>query len=385
MKLFEFEAKNILRKYGIATPRGDIARDASQAELAAREIGKPVMLKAQVLISGRGKAGGIITVEDASEARKAASNLIGSKVKGAVVRNVLVEEKVDITEEFYASVAIDRQARKYVVLASTSGGIDIEQIALASPDKISRYQVDPLTGFSKNTAEAMIAQFSNMDRDDAARFSGILYTLYIIAMDCDAELVEINPLVRTASGEFIACDARIIVDDNALFRHPEFEDRDTLGGDYTPRELIARKQKLAYVDLDGDIGIIGNGAGLVMATLDLVQLFGGKPANFLDIGGGAQVEVIRRAVTLVMSKPEVRAVLLNILGGVTRCDVVAQGVIEALSESMVKKPLAVRMIGTNEEAGTRMLQQAGVHTCSSMEEAIREVLRLQAGYEYHNR
>jgi len=343
------------------------------------------MLKAQVLISGRGKAGGIVSAKDASEVNKAASNLIGSKIKGAVVRSLLVEEKLDITEEFYASVAIDRQARKYVVLASTSGGIDIEQTALASPDKISRYSVDSLTGFSKDTAEAMIAQFSNMDRDDAARFSSILDTLYTMAMDCDAELVEVNPLVRTASGEFIACDARIIVDDNALFRHPEFEDRDALGEDYTPREVEARKQKLAYVDLDGDIGIIGNGAGLVMATLDLVQLFGGKPANFLDIGGGAKVEVIKRAVALVMSKPEVRAVLLNILGGVTRCDIVAQGVIEALNESAVKKPLAVRMIGTNEEAGTRMLEQAGVHNYSNMEEAIIEVLRLWAGYEYHNR
>ena len=376
MKLFEFEAKNILRKYGIATPEGDIASNSNQAELVAREIGKPVFLKAQVTVSGRGKAGGIVSANSASEAREAASSLIGSKIKGAVVKSLLVEEKVDIAEEFYASVAIDRQARKYVVLASTSGGVDIEQVALASPDKISRYQVDPLNGFSKDTAEAMVAQFSNMDRDDAARFSSILDTLYTITMDCDAELVEINPLVRTASGEFIACDARIIVDDNALFRHPEFEDRDTLGGDYTPREVEARKQKLAYVDLDGDIGIIGNGAGLVMATLDLVQLFGGKPANFLDIGGGAQAEVIRKAVKLVMSKPEVRAVLLNILGGVTRCDIVAQGVIEALNESEERKPLAVRMIGTNEEAGTRMLQQAGVHTCSSMEEAIKEVLRL---------
>jgi succinyl-CoA synthetase beta subunit len=376
MKLFEFEAKNILRKYGIATPEGGIATNSNEAELVAKEIGKPVVLKAQVLVSGRGKAGGIVSANGASEARKAASTLIGSNVKGAVVKSLLVEEKVDVAEEFYASVTIDRQARKYVVLASPSGGVDIEQVALASPDKISRYSVDPLTGFSKNTAEAMMAQFSNMDKDDAARFSSILDTLYTIAMDCDAELVEVNPLVRTASGEFIACDARIIVDDNALFRHPEFEDRDALGGDYTPGEIEARKQKLAYVDLDGDIGIIGNGAGLVMATLDLVQLFGGKPANFLDIGGGARVEVIRKAVTLVMSKPEVRAVLLNILGGVTRCDIVAQGVIDALNESEVKKPLAVRMIGTNEEAGTRMLQKAGVHTCSSMEEAISEVLRL---------
>ena len=376
MKLFEFEAKNILRKYGVATPKGNIASNSGEAELVAREIGKSVVLKAQVLISSRGKAGGIIPANDAPEAKIVASNLIGNKVKGAVVSSVLVEEKIDIVAEFYASVAIDRQAKKYVVLASTSGGIDIEQVASEFPDKISRYQVDPLIGFSEHAAEAMIARFSNMDNDDAARFSTIIHTLYLVAMDYDAELVEINPLVKAASGEFMACDARIIVDDNALFRHPEFEDRSSLGGDETSREVEARKQKLAYVDLDGDIGIIGNGAGLVMATVDLVHFFGGKPANFLDIGGGAQVEVIKRAVTMIVSKPEVRAVLINILGGVTRCDIVARGIIEALTESTVKKPIAVRMIGTNEEEGTQMLHQAGVYTYSNMEEAVRKALRL---------
>ena len=376
MKLFEFEAKNILRKYGIATPRSNVASSSDEAELVAKEIGKPVVLKSQVLVSGRGKSGGIISANNPTEAKKVASKLIGNKVKGAVVGSVLVEEKIDITEEFYASVAIDRQAKKYVVLASTSGGIDIEEIAMTSPDKIARYQVDPLTGFSKRTAEAVITQFSDIDKDDATRFSAIIYTLYDIAMDYDAELVEINPLVRTASGEFTACDARIIVDDNALFRHPEFEDRNFLSGEETAMEVKARKQKLAYVDLDGDIGIIGNGAGLVMATLDLVHLFGGKPANFLDIGGGAQAEAIKTAVTLVMSKPQVKAVLINILGGVTRCDIVARGVIEALNESTEKKTIAIRMIGTNEEEGCQMLRQAGVYTYSNMEEAIREVLRL---------
>lgn len=376
MKLFEFEAKNILRKYCIATPRSNVASSSDEAELVAKEIGKPVVLKSQVLVSGRGKSGGIISANNPTEAKKVASKLIGNKVKGAVVGSVLVEEKIDITEEFYASVAIDRQAKKYVVLASTSGGIDIEEIAMTSPDKIARYQVDPLTGFSKRTAEAMLAQFSDIDKDDATRFGAIIYTLYDIAMDYDAELVEINPLVRTASGGFTACDARIIVDDNALFRHPEFEHRNFLSGEETAMEVKARKQKLAYVDLDGDIGIIGNGAGLVMATLDLVHLFGGKPANFLDIGGGAQAEAIKTAVTLVMSKPQVKAVLINILGGVTRCDIVARGVIEALNESTEKKTIAIRMIGTNEEEGCQMLHQAGVYTYSNMEEAIREVLRL---------
>jgi succinyl-CoA synthetase beta subunit len=195
-------------------------------------------------------------------------------------------------------------------------------------------------------------------------------------MDYDAELVEINPLARTASGEFIAADARIIVDDNALFRHPEFEDRNSARIDDTPLEAEARKQNLAYVDLSGDIGIIGNGAGLTMATLDMVYHFGGRPANFLDIGGGATVGIVKRAVILVMSQPEVRAILINILGGITRCDIVAQGIIEALNGSAIKKPIAVRMIGTNEEDGAQILRQAGVHTYSNMEEAVKKVLRL---------
>lgn len=375
MKLFEFEAKSILQKYGIGTPRGNIASNPDETELIAREIGKPVVLKSQVLVSSRGKSGGIIFADGAAEARKAASNLIGSKIKGITVSSMLVEEKIDIVDEFYASVAIDRQAKKYIVLASTSGGIDIEQVALASPDKISSHRVDPLTGFSEPAAEAMVARFSNLDKDDATRFSAIIHTLYSIAMDYDAELVEINPLVKTASGEFMACDARIIVDDNALFRHPEFEDRSSLRADDTSLEAKAREQKLAYVELDGDIGIIGNGAGLSLATLDLVHVFGGRPANFLDVGA-AQTETYKRAVTLVMSKPEVRAVFVNIFAGVTRCDIVAQGIVEALNESTERKPIAVRMIGTNAEEGRRMLRQAGVHTYSNTEEAIREILGL---------
>ena len=375
MKLFEFEAKNILRQYGIAIPKGTIASNPGEAEVAAKELGRPAVLKSQVLVSGRGKSGGILFAQNPDEARQVAANLIGSQIKGIAVRSVLVEEKIDITTEFYASVTVDRQARKYVVLASTVGGIDIEQVASASPDKISRYWVDPLCGFNERDAR-MLAQFSYLNEDDAAQFSAILHTLYNVALDHDAELVEINPLVKAASGGFIACDARIILDDNALFRHPEFEERSASEAEATPLEVEARKQKLAYVDLDGDIGIVGNGAGLVMATLDLVQHFGGKPANFLDIGGGASAEHIKKAVTLVMSKPEVRAVLINILAGVTRCDVVARGVIEVLNESPAKKPVAVRMIGTNEEEGTRMLNQAGIRTGANMEEAVREVLRL---------
>ena len=372
MKLFEFEAKDILRKYGIATPRGSVASNSDEVKEVAKELGKPVALKSQILVSSRGKSGGIAFANDTTEAEQVALNLIGSTIDGETVRTLLVEEKLDIVEQFYASVAIDRQAKRYIVLASTNGGIDIEQIALAAPNKISRHLVDPLAGFSEHIAESMIAQFSNINENDAGKFASIVHTLYKVAMDYDTELIEINPLAKTVANEFTACDAKIVVDDNALFRHPELQDRSSLH----PIEAEAKKQKLAYVDLDGDIGIIGNGAGLVMATLDMVHLFGGRPANFLDIGGGAQANIIKGAVRLVMSKPEVRAVLINILGGITRCDIVAQGVIEALNESAVKKPIAVRMIGTREEEGKQKLRQVGVYTYSDMEEAIREVLRL---------
>ncbi len=375
MRLFEFEAKNILKGYGISVPQGAVASNADEAQAIAREIGKPVVLKSQILVAGRGKAGGIVFANDATEAKKGASNLLGSTIKGSTVRSLLVEEKLNIVEQFYASVAIDRQAKTYIILASTEGGVDIEETALASPDKISRYGVDPLAGFSQSEAVGMLSRFS-MNEGDVTKFVSILNILHTATMDKDAELVELNPLAKTASGEFVAADARIIADDNALFRHPEFEDKNLVRVDDTPLEAEARRQNLAYVDLSGDIGIVGNGAGLVMATLDLVHHFGGSPANFLDVGGGGNVDITKRGVLLVMSKPEVRAVLVNILGGITRCDIVAQAVIEALNEAKVKKPVEVRMMGTNEELGNQMLKQAGINSYPNMEKAIEEILKL---------
>jgi succinyl-CoA synthetase beta subunit len=375
MKLFEFEAKNILKKYGIATPRGNIASNPDEAEEIAGQIGKPVVLKAQILVSGRGKAGGVIFANDAIEARKAASNLIGHIIKGIKVDSLLVVEKLDITEQFYASVAVDRQARKYAVLASTGGGVDIEEVARVSPDRISRYWVDPFTAFSQSDALALLSKF-DLNEGDAAIFATVLTTLCQVAMDYDAELVEINPLAKISSGEFVAADARIIIDDNAVFRHAEFEDRSAMTTEDTPREAEARRQKLAYVDLSGDIGIIGNGAGLVMATLDLVHSFGGSPANFLDIGGGGNVDITKRGLRLVISKPEVKAVLINILGGITRCDIVARAIVEALNEADARKPIAVRMMGTNEAEGAEILREAGIRSCANMEEAVEEVLKL---------
>jgi len=375
MKLFEFEAKKILKDYGVRVPESGVVTSPEEAETITREIGRPVALKSQILVSGRGKAGGIKFAAGAAGAKQAASELLGSTIKGCPVTSLLVEEKLDIVEQLYASIAVDRQARTYIVLASTSGGVDIEELAQTSPEKIARHWIDPTTGFSEQEALAIVGQL-NASQDDATKFASVIGTLYKITMAYDAELVEVNPLVKTPSGELMAADARIIVDDNALFRHPEFADRSSVRVDDTPLEAEARKQNLAYVDLDGDIGIVGNGAGLVMATVDLVHVFGGKPANFLDVGGGGNVDITKRGLLLVMSKPEVKAVLVNILGGITRCDIVAQALIEALNESSVKKPIAVRMMGTNEAEGNQMLHQAGIDSYPNMEKAIEEILKL---------
>lgn len=374
MKLFEYEAKAILQKYGVNIPEGKVVLTPEAAAAAAGELGKTVFLKSQITVSGRGKAGGILPASSPAEAGKVAAGLIGKKIKDILVTTLLVEKKLDIKEQYYASITVDRQAKCFVALASTSGGVDIEEVAKSSPQKISRLHIDPLIGLTEEAALKMLAQFK-LTKEDAASFANILVILYKAAIEYDAELVELNPLVKTADGAFVAADARITLDDNALFRHPEFAERNLQREEDTPREAEARKQKYSYVDLDGDIGIIGNGAGLVMATVDLVQIFGGKPANFLDIGGGSQVDVIKNGVLLVMSKPEVRAVLINILGGISRCDMVATGVVEALKVAPVKKPIAVRMMGTNEKEGQEILRQNGIGYYPDMEQAAAAIIK----------
>jgi succinyl-CoA synthetase beta subunit len=374
MKLFEYEAKNILQKYGIHIPRGKIAKTPEEAASIALEFGKPVFLKAQVTVSGRGKAGGVLPAGSPEDAKQIASSLFGKKIKDIPVTTLLVEEKLEIKDQLYASVAIDRQSKCFVGLASISGGIDIEEVAKNTPDNIARFKIDPLTGFSSESASEMLSRFK-MAQPDAVMFASVLSILYQAALEYDAELVELNPLVKTSQGLFMAADARITIDDNALFRHPEFTERNLQREEDTPREAEARKQQFSYVDLDGDIGIIGNGAGLVMATLDVVQFFGGRPANFLDIGGGAQVDIIKKGVLLVMNKPEVRAVLINILGGITRCDMVATGVVEGLKEAEIKKPVAVRMMGTNEKEGQEILLRNGIGYYPDMEQAAQAIIK----------
>ena len=376
MKLLEFEAKAILRECGIPVSRGSVATTPEEAELAAREIGGPVVLMAQIPVSGRGKAGGILFADDPLAAREVASRLIGSTIKESLVGTLLVEEALSIDREYYLSVTIDRPARSYVVLASAEGGVDIEQVALASPEKVSRYWTDPVSGFGREQGKEMLERL-DLDSKASAGLASLLTVLFSAAMDKDAELVELNPLVRTTSGEFVAVDARMIVDDNALFRHEEFADRSLSREDETPRELEARGQGLAYVDLPGDTGVVGNGAGLVMATVDLVHHFGGSPANFLDIGGGGDVDITRRGLSLVLSKPAVRRVVVNVFGGITRCDLVAQAVVEARRDTGATKPIAVSMMGTNEAEGRRMLDEAGVTVFPTMEEAVQGVLKAQ--------
>jgi len=287
-----------------------------------------------------------------------------------------VEEKLDVAEQFYLSVTVDRQAKTYIALASTSGGMDIEEVAQTSPEKIARHWIDTTTGFSQSDALAILKIFS-LDKDVTTRLADIMHTLYLAAMECDAELVELNPLVRTASGQFIAADSRMIIDDNAIYRHAEFKERSLERADDTPNEAKARKEALAYVDLDGDIGIVGNGAGLVMATIDLVQTMGGRPGNFLDAGGGGNTEITKKGIMLVMSKPEIKAVLVNVLGGITRCDVVASAVVQALKESDSKKPIVARLMGTNEEEGARILGQVDINSYRDMEDAVAAVIKIQ--------
>ncbi len=374
MKLFEFEAKQILKKYDIPVPRGQVATSMEQAEAAAKEIGGPVVVKAQVLVAGRGKAGGILFAGNATEAKGTAGKLLGSTIKGIPVRSLLVEQKLNIAGQYYLAITVDRQARKYVMLASQSGGVDIEEVAATNPEKIARYWIDPVDGFSTAKAEADLRSNFTSARD-VKTFASLAATLFRILTDTDAELVEINPLILTSSGEMIAADAKIIIDENALFRHPEFQTDGQPRADETPREAEAKKQGLAYVDLDGDVGIVGNGAGLTMATIDVVYHFGGKPANFLDVGGGGSVDVTTKGLLFVLNKPGVKGVVVNVLGGITRCDVVAQAIIEALSKAPVKKPVAVRIMGTNEEQGNKLLQEAGIRSYPNMDIAIDEIIK----------
>ena len=376
MKLFEYEAKNILAKHGIPTPQGGLATDKTQAREILSKLKPPFAVKAQVLVAGRGKAGGILFAESIAEAEKSAEKLLSMQIKGIPVKSVWIEEKIQVKKELYFGITTDRFNQSYVAIASAVGGMEIEEVAAQAPEKIIKLLINPRQGFSSFHARQVARKLGYVN-GQLSELGKIFERLYQVGMDYDAELIEMNPLVETVEGKFVAADARIIIDDNALFRHSEYKKRLlSEESELSPQEIEALKNDLAYVKLDGNIGIIGNGAGLVMATLDTIQYYGGKPANFLDVGGGAPSDKIATALKIVLSDPNVNALFINILGGITRCDEVARGILEAKAKVGVTKPMVIRLVGTNEEEGKRILTEAGIHVLESMEEAAQRVVEI---------
>lgn len=368
VNLLECEAKRIFQEYGIPVPQGEVAETSSEAAEAAKKIGAPVAIKAQVAVGGRGKAGGILFADTPEEAKRVADGMLGVEIRGLRVSKLLVEKRLQIKSEKYFGIAVDRSSQCYLCLASGEGGIEIEEVAAKEPEKIIRFAIDPLYGLRPYHARRIARALGYGDRRMSV-LAGIFLNLYRLSLEKDAEMTEINPLVETADGAFFAADARLSVDDNSLFRHQDFRDALFLEqrGDFSPEELEARKKGLAYVRLDGDIGVIGNGAGLTMATLDVINLRGGRAANFLDLGGGATSEQMSAALSLVFSDQRVKVVYINILGGITRCDDVARGIIDVKQRVGFQKPMVVRLMGTNEEQGNQMLRDAGVEVCQSLD------------------
>jgi succinyl-CoA synthetase beta subunit len=376
MKLFEYEAKTLLAKYGIPIPQGGLATTASQATEVASRLQPPFAVKAQVLVAGRGKAGGILFADSAEEVEEAAGRILSMKIKGLPVNSVWVEEKIRVKRELYFGITIDRLNRCYIAVASHMGGVDIEEVASKVPEKVMKTEIKPLLGF-RTFQTRDIARRMGYGGNQILELGRIFERSYMAGMENDAELVEMNPLVETADGKFVAADARMIVDDNALFRHQDYEKRlFEVESDLSPQELQAMSNDLAYVKLDGDIGVIGNGAGLVMATLDTIQYYGGKPANFLDVGGGAASEKIALALKIVLCDPKVKTLLINILGGITRCDEVANGILDAKKKVEATTPMVIRLVGTSEDEGKRILANAGIPVLESMEEAVKRAIEI---------
>jgi succinyl-CoA synthetase beta subunit len=382
MNIHEYQAKEVLKKYGVPVPRGIVATTPDEAEAAAKTLGTPVVVvKAQIHAGGRGKGGGVKVVKSPAEAKQAAAGILGKKLvthqtgpEGKEVLKVYVEEGCDIARELYLGMVIDRATRCVTLMASTEGGMEIEEVAARTPEKILKQAVDPAAGFMPYHARKLAYGLGLAD-DAAKNGQKFIASLYKAFVDCDASLAEINPLVVTKSGEVLALDAKMNFDNNALYRHKDLEAlRDVTEED--PRELEASKFDLNYITLNGTIGCMVNGAGLAMATMDIIKLFGAEPANFLDVGGGASAEQVTNAFRLILSDPKVEAVLVNIFGGIMRCDVIAEGVIEAVKAVHLKVPLVVRLQGTNVELGRKMLAESGlpIITAETMSEAAEKVV-----------
>jgi succinyl-CoA synthetase beta subunit len=373
VNLHEYQAAEIFASHGIHTNPGSVASTAAEAMALAQPASGPVVVKAQVLTGGRGKAGGVKLARTPEETRDAASTILGLDIREHIVRKVLVAPAVDIAQEIYLGVTLDRARRQNVVMASAEGGVDIEEVARDRPERIVRALVDPFLGFHAWQAR-QIGFALGLAAERVAGFATIARQLYDTYLSEDATLAEINPLVLTGNGDWLALDAKMTIDDNALFRHPGFESLRDLDAE-DPTELNARQSGISFVKLGGDIGCIVNGAGLAMATMDAVMLHGGEPANFLDVGGGASADQVAKAFSLVTADPNVRAILINIFGGITRGDVVAQGITEALQRVAVPVPIVVRLSGTNAEEGRRILSEAGLTASESMDEAAARAVR----------
>jgi len=377
MDLLEYQGKQLFARHGVPVPAGRPARSVEEALAGADELGYPCVIKAQVQIGGRGKAGGIKLAGDRAEAERHAGAILGMDIRGLTVHELWVEEASEIAAEYYASVIFDRSAKAPLVMLSTRGGMDIEQVAEEDPAAIARLHVDPLLGFQDFHGRRLAFE-AGVDPDVVRPVGSMLARLYEVFVAEEATLVEVNPLIITPGRDVRALDAKVTLDDNALFRHGENAQlRDPSRED--PQERMAAERGLTYVKLDGDIGILGNGAGLVMSTLDVVKGAGGEPANFLDAGGGSKAEAITSAVEVILSNPKVRAVLFNIFGGITRCDEVARGLIEAFDQINPSVPFVVRLDGTNDVEGRRLLAEAklpNVHTESTMDGAAARVVQL---------
>jgi succinyl-CoA synthetase beta subunit len=384
MKIHEYQAKELLRKYGVATPRGIVARSPEEAYHAAKELGTDVVVvKAQIHAGGRGKGGGVKLAKSADEARELASKMLGMNLvthqtgpEGREVRTLLIEEGLPIDKEFYLSIVLDRATGRPVFMASSAGGMDIEEVAASTPELILRETVDPAVGFRPFQARKLAfglglpAQLVNQ----AAKFMQALYNAY---EQTDASLVEINPFLLTKDGRLFALDAKMTFDDNAMFRHADFHSLRDLNEE-EPLEIEASKYDLNYIKLDGNIACMVNGAGLAMATMDIIKLAGGEPANFLDVGGGASQERVEAAFRILLADPNVRAVLINIFGGIVRTDMVARGVIEAAKSIGVQVPIVVRLEGTNVEEGRRLISESGMNftVANGMKDAAEKVVSL---------
>jgi succinyl-CoA synthetase beta subunit len=377
MKLHEYQSKAIFAKYGIPIPKGRVAATAEEAKHIAEELGGRVVIKSQVLVGGRGKAGGVKVAKNADEAAEFASQILAMHIKGLPVRKVLVDEAAAIEHEIYFSITNDRAAKKPVMIASAAGGVDIEEVAATTPEKIIKVHIDPLLGLRDYQARDIAASI-DLPRELWRDFSKLASGLWQAYRNTDASLAEINPLVITKDRRLIALDGKMILDDNALFRHPELAEMRDLDEEQ-PAETEARRHGLSFIKLDGNIGCMVNGAGLAMTSMDIVKLFGGDPANFLDIGGGAGAEKVAAAMRIILSDPNVKAVLFNIFGGITRGDEVARGILAAMEDVKPTVPMVIRLVGTNAEEGRKLLENANMITAETLADAARKAVAAAKG------